>query len=90
MLQARNKYGERAIGEYIVSGTEAPDDVLSALLLARWANITDRAIGEVPLDVVPMIETVSALEWAGPVLRSTAAEPSYRRHLSARGGGRPC
>ncbi len=86
MMQARFKYGERAIGEYIVSGTEAADDVLSALLLARWANITDRETREVPLDVVPMLESVRALESAGPVLAELLAEPSYRRHLAARGG----
>ncbi len=85
MQQARNRYGERAIGDYIVSGTESADDVLSVLLLGRWANITDRAVGEVPLDVVPLIETVSALEGAGPLLRALLAEPGYRRHLAARG-----
>jgi phosphoenolpyruvate carboxylase len=85
MQQARNRYGERAIGDYIVSGTESADDVLSVLLLGRWANITDRAVGEVPLDVVPLIETVSALEGSGPLLRSLLAEPGYRRHLAARG-----
>jgi phosphoenolpyruvate carboxylase len=86
MMQARFKYGERAIGQYIVSGTEAPDDVLSALLLARWANITDRRTREVPLDVVPMLESVAALDSAGPVLGELLAESSYRRHLDARGG----
>ena len=84
MMQARFKYGERAIGDYIVSGTEAPDDVLSALLLARWANITDRDTREVPLDVVPMLESVPALEGAGPLLCELLAEPSYQRHLGAR------
>ena len=86
MMQARFKYGEQAIGAYIVSGTEAPDDVLSALLLARWANITDRDTREVPLDVVPMLESVAALEKAGPLLRDLLAEPSYQRHLAARRG----
>ncbi|HEX9706973.1 MAG TPA: phosphoenolpyruvate carboxylase [Steroidobacteraceae bacterium] len=85
MMQGRYKYGERAVGDYIVSGTESADDVLSALLLARWANITDREQGEVPLDVVPLLETVSALEGAGAVLTTLLAEPSYRRHLGARG-----
>jgi phosphoenolpyruvate carboxylase len=86
MMQARYKYGDRAIGDYVVSGTESADDVLSVLLLARWANITDRESGQVPLDVVPLLETVSALEGAGPVLGTLLAEPSYRRHLAARGG----
>ncbi len=86
MMQARYKYGERAIGDYVVSGTEAADDLLSVLLLARWANITDRASGEVPLDVVPLLESVGALEGAGNVLGQLLAEPGYRRHLAARGG----
>ncbi len=86
MMQARHKYGERAIGDYIVSGTESADDVLSVLLLARWANVTDRENGQVPLDVVPVLETASALEGAGGVLKSLLEEPSYRRHLAARGG----
>jgi len=84
MMQARYKYGERAIGDYVISGTESADDVLSVLLLARWANITDRDNGQVPLDVVPLLETVSALEGAGPVLDALLAEPSYQRHLAAR------
>ncbi len=86
MMQGRFKYGERAIGDYVVSGTESADDVLSVLLLARWADITNRESGQVPLDVVPLLETVSALEDAGPVLDSLLAEPSYRRHLEARDG----
>lgn len=85
MMQGRHKYGQRAIGDYIVSGTESADDVLSVLLLARWANVTDRESGQVPLDVVPLLETVSALEGAGGVLGSLLAEPSYQRHLGARG-----
>jgi phosphoenolpyruvate carboxylase len=86
MVQGRNKFGERAVGDYVVSGTESADDVQSVLLLARWANMTDRESGEVPLDVVPALESVRALEGAGTVLKSLLAEPSYRRHLAARGG----
>jgi phosphoenolpyruvate carboxylase len=85
MMQGRYRYGERAVGDYVVSGTEAADDVLSVLLLARWANITDRDTLEVPLDVVPQVESVAALEGAGPLLGALLAEPSYRRHLAARG-----
>jgi len=86
MIQGRSKFGERAVGDYIVSGTESADDVQSVLLLARWANITDRESGEVPLDVVPALESVPALQGAGTILKSLLAEPSYRRHLQARGG----
>jgi len=85
MMQGRYRYGERAVGDYVVSGTEAADDVLSVLLLARWANVTDRDTLEVPLDVMPQVESIAALEGAGPLLGALLAEPSYRRHLAARG-----
>ena len=93
MMQARYKYGERAIGDYVISGTESADDVLSVLLLARWANITDRDSGQVPLDVVPLLETVSALEGAGPVLgdaarRAELPAPPRRARRPPDGAGR--
>jgi phosphoenolpyruvate carboxylase len=85
LIQGRNKYGDRATGDYVVSGTEGPDDVLSVLLLARWADITDRNVGEVPLDIAPVVETAAALEGAGQILRGLLTEDTYRRHLAARG-----
>jgi phosphoenolpyruvate carboxylase len=82
---ARHKFGDRAIGEYIVSGARGPEDVLAVLLLARWADITDKRTGECPLDVAPLLESILALESAGDVLRGLQAEPAYRRHLATRG-----
>ncbi len=83
--QARHKFGGRAIGQYIVSGAQGPEDVLAVLLLARWADITDKRTGESPLDVVPFLESIDSLERAGDVLRALHHEPAYRRHLAARG-----
>ena len=85
LIQGRNKYGDRATGDYVVSGTEGPDDVLSVLLLARWADITDRSCSEVPLDIAPVVETAAALEGAGEILRGLLSEDTYRRHLATRG-----
>jgi phosphoenolpyruvate carboxylase len=85
LIQGRYKYGDRATGDYVVSGTEGPDDVLSVLLLARWADITDRSVGEIPLDIAPVVETAAALEGAGEILRGLLTEDTYRRHLAARG-----
>ena len=85
LSQVRYKYGDRAIGDYVISGTEAPDDVLSVMLLARWADITDRDVGEVPLDIVPVVETTAALGTAGAILRGLLTEETYRRHLANRG-----
>jgi phosphoenolpyruvate carboxylase len=85
ITQARHKFGGRAIGEYIVSGARGPEDVLAVLLLARWADITDKRSGEAPLDVAPLLECIDSLERAGEVLRALHQEPAYRRHLASRG-----
>ena len=85
IAQARHKFGGRAIGEYIVSGAQGPEDVLAVLLLARWADITDKRSGESPLDVAPLLESIESLERAGDILRALYREPAYRRHLVSRG-----
>jgi phosphoenolpyruvate carboxylase len=84
IARARHKYGGRAIGDYIVSGAQGPEDVLAVLLLARWADTADKRTGECPLDVAPLLESIAALEEAGDVLRGLHAEPAYRRHLATR------
>jgi phosphoenolpyruvate carboxylase len=84
IARARHKYGGRAIGDYIVSGAQGPEDVLAVLLLARWADTIDKRTGECPLDVAPLLESIAALERAGDVLRGLNAEPAYRRHLATR------
>ena len=85
IAQARHKFGGRAIGEYIVSGAKGPEDVLAVLLLARWADITDKRTGESPLDVAPLLESIESLAEAGGILRALHREPAYRRHLASRG-----
>src|ERR1700677_4180397 len=85
IAQARHKFGGRAIGQYIVSGAQGPEDILAVLLLARWADISDKRTGESPLDVAPLLESIESLERAGDVLRALYREPAYRRHLASRG-----
>jgi len=85
IAQARHKFGGHAIGDYVVSGAQGPEDVLAVLLLARWADITDKRSGECPLDVAPLLESIDSLQRAGDLLRRLYGEPAYRRHLAARG-----
>jgi phosphoenolpyruvate carboxylase len=68
-----------------VSGTEDTDDVLAALLLARWAEATDKRTGEVALDIAPELESIATLEASGALMSRLLADPVYRRHLEARG-----
>lgn len=85
LAHARHRYGPDAIGPYVVSSTRGVDDVLSVLLLARWADTADRRSGDVPVDVAPLFESAEALTRCGEVVRQMLNEPVYRRHLLGRG-----
>jgi phosphoenolpyruvate carboxylase len=81
----RHRYGAASIGSYVVSMARGIDDLLSVLLLGRWAGLVDDSTGQVPIDVAPLFESVDALENAGQIIGDLLAEPVYRRHLAARG-----
>ena len=75
--------GESACRTLILSTAETAQDVLAALSLARstgLANATGAA-----LDVVPLLETRTALERGPALVRELFAHPEYRRHVEARG-----
>jgi phosphoenolpyruvate carboxylase len=83
-MQGRHRYGEDAVGHYVVSGATGPDDVLAPLVLARWAGAYDKRTGQVGLDVAPLFESVDALNSCGEVMREVLADRVYRAHLEAR------
>jgi phosphoenolpyruvate carboxylase len=85
LAHARHRNGPEAIGPYVVSSTRGVDDVLSVLLLARWADIADRRSGDVAVDVAPLFESAEALMRCGDVVRQMLNEPLYRKHLQGRG-----
>lgn len=82
--ELQGHYGERAVGPYIISMAQGADDVLSVLLLARWAGLSDEA-GAVPLDVCPLLETVADLDRGTRILDALLDLPLYREHLRRRG-----
>ncbi len=85
IAHCRHRYGHEAIGPYVVSAAQGVDDILSVLLLARWADTADRRSGDVPTDVAPLFESAETLERCGEIMRELFAEPIYRRHLLGRG-----
>jgi phosphoenolpyruvate carboxylase len=85
IMQGRHRYGPAAVGYFIVSGAAGADDVLAALLLARWAEAYDKHTGEVALDIAPQFESLTALERCGETMQELLADPLYRRHLEAHG-----
>ncbi len=78
--RAHERIGPRAIETYIVSMTRGPSDLLSVLLLAQDAGVSDG------LDIVPLFETVADLHAAPVTMERLFANPAYARHLRQRGG----
>ncbi|MEQ4576261.1 MAG: phosphoenolpyruvate carboxylase, partial [Gammaproteobacteria bacterium] len=84
LADARRRHGADALGSYIISMAHNRADVLTVLALARRGGLVD-AGGAVPLDIVPLFETVDDLRGSIATLRDLLADPVYRRHLAARG-----
>ena len=83
LAYARDAYGPRAIGLYIISMARSAADVLAVLALARRAQFVNGG-GHVPLDIAPLFETVDDLRHAPATLAGLLADPVYRAHLAAR------
>ena len=84
IAHCRHRHGPDAIGPFVVSGAKGADDVLSVLLLARWADTVDRRTGDVAVDVAPLFETVAELESCGEVMAGLLSAKVYQRHLVGR------
>jgi phosphoenolpyruvate carboxylase len=88
-MQCRARFGERAIGSYVVAATEGPDDILAPLVLARWAGVDDRRSGVVGMDFAPLFESGDSLRAAGRIMREVLDNADYREHLAARAVPQP-
>ena len=77
------EYGQQAIDTYCISMTEEPSHVLEVLFLADQVGVAalpDHA----GLDVVPLLETESALNGADRILGTLFDNPAYAEALDAR------
>ena len=78
------EYGREAIDAYCISMTEEPSHVLEVLYLADLAGVVDLP-DHCGLDVVPLLETASALANARDILGTLVNNDAYGAALSARG-----
>ena len=82
---AQRRAGETACRTLILSMTESADDVLAALRCARHAGIWNARRECVSLDIVPLFETLHALDQSPAILRQLLEDPAYREHVRRRG-----
>jgi phosphoenolpyruvate carboxylase len=77
VARAQKRHGETVCRTLILSMAESAGDVVAALRCARHAGAA--------LDVVPLFETLRALEESPVVLRALLQDAEYRAHLAHRG-----
>jgi phosphoenolpyruvate carboxylase len=73
--RARRLYGDELLGPFIISMTRSVADVLTLLLLARWASCNRG------LQIVPLFETIEDLTDAPGILTNLFTSDIYRPHL---------
>ncbi|WP_135823943.1 phosphoenolpyruvate carboxylase [Halorussus ruber] len=81
----QDEYGVQAIDTYCISMTEEPSHVLEVLFLADQAGIVDLP-GYSGIDVVPLLETESALSGARRIMGTLFENEAYAAAVEARGG----
>ncbi|WP_418280651.1 phosphoenolpyruvate carboxylase [Halorubrum sp. DTA98] len=79
------EYGMQAIDTYCISMTEEPSHVLEVLFLADQVGVVSLP-GHCGLDVVPLLETESALNGAERILGTLFENDVYSTALDVRGG----
>ena len=89
-------YGAAGVGALIVSMTRSAEDLLALFVLAREGELMrydEDGQGFVPLEVVPLFETIDDLERAPDIMRDYLAQPvvqrSLRHRAESQGGARP-
>ncbi|HYH97887.1 phosphoenolpyruvate carboxylase [Hyalangium sp.] len=83
--EAQAQAGEVACRTFVLSMASTAEDVLAAFRCARHAGLWDAERGCATVDIVPLFEQLGALDDGPKVLRTLFADPTYRRHVQARG-----
>jgi phosphoenolpyruvate carboxylase len=84
----RQRYGQRAIRNYIISHTEEVSDLLEVLVLQQETGLLRRnADGSSKSDlmVIPLFETIPDLQRAGGIMEAFMALPLVKELIAQRG-----
>lgn len=73
IADVRKRYGEEAIGLFVLSMAQGPDDALAVTCIARAAGY--ERDGAAPIEIAPLFEAVDDLERASATLEALLAAP---------------
>jgi phosphoenolpyruvate carboxylase len=74
--------GEQGCNRYVISNCQCALDVIRVFQLGHLLLSKD---DDLPLDIVPLFETIEDLQNAPAVMQSLYSVPAYREHLRKRG-----
>jgi phosphoenolpyruvate carboxylase len=82
---SRQRYGARAIRNYIISHTETVSDLLEVLLLQKETGLLRVASGACDVMVIPLFETIPDLRRAAAIMAEWMALPLVGRIIERQG-----
>jgi phosphoenolpyruvate carboxylase len=85
VADALNGRHQGAIETYVISGAEAPSDVLAVLLLMKESGLAEPGGSGARLSIAPLFEQEQGLRDAPGTMATLLGHPVYRRALQARG-----
>ena len=84
VIQSRN--GEKGCHRYIISNTQRVENLLEVWVLAIFGGMNRQHL---PIDIVPLFETIPDLYSADHIMNQLYSLPSYNKHLQQRGKRQP-
>jgi len=79
LIQSRN--GEEGCNRYIISNSEDANAVLFVFALLRWSFWKT---GNIPVDIIPLFESMEGMKNAPSIMQSLFDIPAYRLHIESR------
>ncbi|WP_107688733.1 phosphoenolpyruvate carboxylase [Neisseria wadsworthii] len=85
--RVKNEFGEQAICQSIISNCEQPSDLLALALILKESGLLSikEGLPESRLNIVPLFETIEALQNATRVMDTLFSLPWYQALLKSRG-----
>ncbi len=88
--ELRQRYGDAALPNVIISKTDGASDLLEVALLLKESGLLSPAfvLGEAPtlaMNIIPLFETIEDLRNSAGIMKRLFEEPAYRELLASRG-----
>jgi phosphoenolpyruvate carboxylase len=81
MAQIQRKNGDEGCNRYVISHAEDIFSVLFVFSLLRWCGWKK---GELPVDIIPLFESMKGMKNAGSIMQELFDIPQYRAHIAQR------